>query len=108
MSRLTLDEFKATMAGKPSGRRAITADEQPPFDFWTYFDSLPRTEWEGHDFSAGGVSDAYVMPDERWEHVLVSCEDKNVKLVLVLDLEHLEVRGHYLLDLNKMYGLEDR
>ena len=64
----------------------------------------PRTEWEGHDFSAGGVSDAYLVPDERWEHVFVSCEDKNVKLVLVLDLEHLEVGGHYLLDLNKMYG----
>ena len=105
MRRLTQDEFKSTMAGSP---RAVTLDERPPFDFWSYFDSLPPAEWEGHDFSAGGVSDAYVMPGERWEHVLVSCEDKNVKLVLVLDLKQLEVFGHCLLDLNKMDGLEDR
>jgi len=88
--------------------RAVAAEERPPFDFWSYFDSLPRAEWEGHDFSAGGVSDAYVMPGERWEHVLVSSEDKNVKLVLVLDLELNEVLGHYVLDLNKMYGLGER
>ena len=91
--------------------RRVAADEEPPFDFWAYFwayvDSLPRSEWEGHDFSDGTVSHAYVMPGERWQHVLLASEDKNVKLVLVLDLNRSEVLGHRLLDLNKIYGLDD-
>lgn len=93
------------MAGGPS---PVSEGERPPFDFWPYFDSMPRSEWQGHDFSEGRVSDAYVMPGGRWEHVLVGCDDRNVKLVLVLDRERGEVEGHYLLDLNQVYGLEDK
>ena len=102
--RLTESEFKATMA---DGAGRVSENDGPPFDFWPYFDSLPRSEWQGHDFSEGRVSDAYVMPSGRWEHVLVACQDTNVKLVLVLDRDLGEVEGHYLLDLAQVYGLDD-
>lgn len=101
--RLNETEFKATMA---EGAGRVHEDEGPRFDFWPYFDSLPRSEWQGHDFSDGKVSDAYVMPSGRWEHVLVACQDKNVKLVLVIDRDLGVVEGHYLLDLNQVYGLD--
>lgn len=104
MRRLTESEFKATMA---EGAARVSKDDGPPFDFWPYFDSLPRSEWHGHDLSEGRVSDAYVMPSGRWEDVLVACEDRNVKLVLVLDRDRGEVEGHYLLDLNQLYGLDE-
>jgi hypothetical protein len=101
--RLSEDEYKATMGPNP---RQVGSDELPPFDFWAYFDALPREEWMGHDFSRGTVSYAYVMPGDRWEHVLVESDDKNVNLVLLLDLDAQQVHGHFLLDLNEMYGLK--
>jgi hypothetical protein len=102
--RLSHDEYRATTTPGP---RPVGADERPLFDFWTYFDQLPREEWLGHDFSGGTVSYAYVMAGDRWQHVLVESPDKNVNLVLVLDLAATEVFGHYVLDLNQLYGLED-
>lgn len=57
--RLTEDEYEATMG---LASRQVTPDERPPFDFWTYFHAIPREDWEGHDFSAGSVSFAFVMP----------------------------------------------
>lgn len=47
------------------------------------------------------------MDGGRWQHVLVESPDKNVNLVLVLDLEQRQVFGHHLLDLNRLYGLND-
>ena len=101
--RLSEGEFKATISEPP---RRVAPEEAPPFDFWPYFDSMPQSEWGGRDFSGGTVSDAYVMSGDRWEHVLVASGDRNVKLVLVLDLERTEVLGHYILDLNRAYGID--
>lgn len=99
--RLSDDEFRATMgqAPEPVGR-----DQRPPFDFWTYFCDIPRKDWLGHDFSAGNVSYSYVMPGGRWQHVLVESQDKNVNMVLVLDLPAGRVYGHHVLDVNRLYG----
>lgn len=101
MRRLTEDEYKSTM----SQPRRVGLEEEPPFDFWQYFDDIPRDDWDGHDFSAGTVSYAYEMSGGRWQHVLVESPDKNVNLVLVLDLVEHQVHGHHLLDLNRLYGL---
>ena len=73
------------------GAGRVRENGGPPFNFWPYFDSLPRSEWQGHDFSEGRVSDAYLMSGGRWEHVLVACQDKNVKLVLVLDVVNADL-----------------
>jgi hypothetical protein len=49
----------------------------------------------------------YVLqhPTGRFQHVLVDSEDKNVFMVLVLDIAGSSVLGHRLLDLNREYGL---
>jgi hypothetical protein len=43
----------------------------------------------------------------RFEHVLINSEDRNVFMVIVLELEASRVLGHHLLDLNRLYGLSD-
>jgi hypothetical protein len=101
---LNEDEFLATMGATP---RAVGVDEAPPFDFWTYFESLPRSEWGMHDFSGERVAAAWLMPGDAWEHVLIASEDKNVLLALVLDLERGAVYGHRVLDLNRLYGVSE-
>ena len=102
MHRLTDQEFKAT-AG-PDKRR-VGPDEEPPFDFWDYFDAIPAEDLGGHDFSEGRVSYVWAMLGTPYQHVLVECDTPDVLLVLVLDVPGRAVTGHHLLDLNRLYGL---
>ncbi|GAA2396196.1 hypothetical protein [Dactylosporangium salmoneum] len=96
MRLLSEAEYRATMEPEPI---RIGAEAEPPFDFWTYVDEIPEADLGGHDFSAGNVTYAWHMPARNLQHVLVDCEQPNVFLVLVLDLDRTEVLGHYLLDI---------
>jgi len=100
--RLTHDEFKATTAPE---KERVGLDEAPPFDFWEYFEAIPPEDLGEHDFSEGRVSYAWNMLGTAYQHVLVECETPNVFLALVLDMPGRSVAGHYLLDLNRIYGL---
>lgn len=102
MPRLTDSEYRATMDPQPV---AIGQDDEPPFDFWPYFNAIPNEDFDGHDFSEGAVTNAWVMPVSHYQHVLVRCETPNVFLVLVLDLPRRQVYGHHVLDLRRLYGL---
>jgi hypothetical protein len=102
MRRLTDDEFKATAV--PEAER-VGLDEEPPFDFWEYFEAIPREDFGKHDFSEGRVSYAWNMRGTAYQHVLVECETPDVFLALVLDVPGRSVAGHHLLDLNRLYGL---
>jgi hypothetical protein len=97
---LTADEFRATFAAPPV---PISPDEAPAVDFWPYFDAISTEDFAGHDCSDGEVEHVWRMADGRHEHVLVNTEDRNVFLVLVLDLIEQQVVGHRLLDLNQEY-----
>ena len=87
-----------------SDRERVGSDEEPPFDFWDYFEAIPPEDFSEHDFSEGLVSYVYKMHETNLQHVLVECETPNVFLVLVLDLTDRSVVGHHLLDLNRRYG----
>jgi hypothetical protein len=102
MLRLTDEQFRATF---DETRRRV-GNEAPPFDFWPYFDAIPAVDFEGHDCSAGVVENAWRMSPGSYDHVLVSSEDRNVFMVLVLDRVAGVVYGHMLLDLNREYGLD--
>jgi hypothetical protein len=47
----------------------------------------------------------YRYADESFEHVLVSSDQRNVFMVIVLDLTRRVVYGHHLLNLNELYGV---
>jgi len=102
MKRLSLAEYLATMA-EPMKR--LSAGGGAPVDFWLYFDSIPTADFEQHDCSAGLVTHVWEHPAGRYQHVLVDSEDKNVFMVVALNLHNGEVLGHRLLDLNREYGL---
>lgn len=100
--KLSEEAYKAT-CGDPM--RRIGEDDSPPFDFWEYFESIPAADFEGHDCSEGEVDHAWNDPSETYQHVLVSSENRNVFMVLVLDLVSRAVHGHRLLDLDREYGV---
>ena len=105
MSLLSQDEFAKTFG---ETRERLLADESPPFDFWQYFDEIPLDDFEGHDCSAREVEYVYRMgPAHRYVHVLVNTEDRNVFMVIVLDIVAGDILGHRLLNLNREYGLDE-
>ena len=86
--------------------RRLSADSGPPFDFWHYIDAIPKDDFSCYSCE-GGVT--YVWEDAagEFQHVLLDTQDKNVFMVIVLDLAGGEVKGHRLLNLNELYGLNE-
>ncbi|WP_328474948.1 hypothetical protein OHA21_16680 [Actinoplanes sp. NBC_00393] len=66
MRRLTEDEFKATAAPE---KERVGSDEEPPFDFWEYFELVPPEELTELDFSQGRVSYAWNTRGTVYRHV---------------------------------------
>lgn len=86
--------------------RRLEADTDAPFDFWEYFESIPSSDFQRHDCSAGSVSYVWEHPRGLYQHVLVNSDDENVFMVLVLDITNKHVLGHRLLNLKREYGIE--
>src|SRR5688572_18083807 len=104
--RLLSDEEFGQTFSAPMKR--AEGDEGPLCDFWPYFDAIPADHFQGNDCSNGRVEYVYRDSSEVFEHVLVDSEDKNIFMVVVIHRSLREVHGHYLLDLTKKYGLNDR
>lgn len=102
MKLLSEAEYLATCAGP---MKQLSTDDEMPFQFWDYFDAIPSADFQEHDCSAGSVTYAWKTSTGAFQHVLVNSEDKNVFMVLVLDVANRCVLGHRLLDLNREYGL---
>ncbi len=102
MPKLSKAEFKSTFS-EPLIR--LGQDEMAPFDFWPYFEMIPSEDFEGFDCSEGDVH--YVWQDSTGsiDHVLINSNDKNVFMVIILDLNKQKVIGHRLLNLNIEYGI---
>jgi hypothetical protein len=95
------DEEWPELFGSPMQR--VSRDEEPPFDFWPYFEKIPQGDFNGHDCSEGRVECVYRHPTGRLEHVLVNSNDHDVFMVIVLDRVANSVVGHHLLDLLSLY-----
>lgn len=100
--RLTEEQFHATF---PEPMRNITDSVEEVLDIWPYVESVPASDLAGHSVYDGTVEAAYRSADERFDHVLVWTRTANVYLIVVVDVQADEVNGHYLLDLNREYGL---
>lgn len=84
----------------------VGVDEAPPFDFWPYVEQIPLGDYQGYDCSKGSVEASWRTDSSTFEHVHISTkEDKDVFMVVILDLVAKTVHGHYLLDLKREYGL---
>lgn len=103
MNKLSKAEYLATMA---EPMKHLPATAQPLFAFWDYFDAIPTEDFEGHDCSEGSVTYVWQDPSESFQHVLVDSEDKNVFMVIVLDVANSRVLGHRLLNFNREYEID--
>ena len=103
LRQLSEAEYLETF-GEPM--RKAEPGAEPPFDFWPYFEAIPKVEFGGRNCEDGIVDTVYREPSGRFEHVLVNSDDQNVFMVLVLDTRQMKVHGHRLLNLNALYGVQ--
>ena len=98
---LTEDDYKATMSQMVN----ITETAVPVDNFWVYVESLVI---EGvvakHLYENELVELVYRNREELFDHVLLPTPEKNVFIVIVVDLTVQDIYGHYVLDLNEEYG----
>ncbi|RVD73752.1 MAG: hypothetical protein EOS58_01745 [Mesorhizobium sp.] len=98
--RLQEDEFKACFA-EPMKNVIDTAEAV--VDIWLYVDALDLDE-----IGLPYLNDVhYVYRDalSRFDQVLIGTGRFNTLLVIVVDRGKSAVFGHFLLDLNKEYGV---
>ncbi|GEM_PF-475183 len=98
-----LDE-KASLATVIEPISRVT-DGGPIIDFWPYFESIPASDFDGHDGIEWQVDWVYCMGD-CCKHVMVNSTNKNVFMAIILDVAGGRVLGHRLMNFNSLYGLE--
>jgi hypothetical protein len=84
----------------------LTAIAEPVIDIWSYVEDIPVEDLNGYILSDGEVRHVYQHPDGTFLHVLVSTLNKDVFLVVIIDLQSMTIHGHFLLDLLQVYGIE--
>lgn len=104
MKKLSEAEYGATFSAP---MKRLPASASPPVDFWDYFANIPNSDFENHNCMSCSVDYVWENSTGTFQHVLVNSENKNVFLVVILDLSAREVLGHRLLNLNHEYSLNE-
>jgi hypothetical protein len=74
-------------------------------DIQPYVDSIPSTDLDGNELADMVVEAVYRSSNDKYDHILLITQTKNVFLVIVIDLVADCIHGHHLLNLNKEYGI---
>lgn len=86
--------------------KRLDSSSVPPFEFWPYFDQIPEEDFEEYDCSNCEVEYVYSSGSGGFVHVLVNSDDRDIFMVVVLDLSLQRVAGHRLVNFRELYGLE--
>ena len=103
MASLSEDQYKATVA---SPMRQLPPEAEPPFDFGPYFDAISPGDFASYE-CRGDVTYVWEDAAAKFQHVLFNSQDKSVFMAVILDLHDQVVVGHRLLNLNRLYGLDE-
>src|SRR5262245_31745456 len=102
LSLLTDDEFKSTFGDKMID---VTKTAAPLVDIWPYVKRLAKAKIIHEEvFNRNLVEFVYRSVDKSFDHILLPTENRNVFVVVIVDLLLQNVKGHYRLDLEEQYG----
>ena len=103
---LTEDVFKATADGKMTN---VTEQPDACADIWPYVRLIQQSVSLLERVVEGKlVETVYRSESGHYDHVLIPTGRHNVYLVIVVDRVGSSVFGHRILDLNELYGLDER
>jgi hypothetical protein len=100
---LTEQEYKSTMTGKMTD---VTESAQPIVNIWPYVEILRNDKIVlDYVFTNEFIESVYTNGDGSFHHVLLPTDNKNIFIVLIIDVIGQTIKGHFKLDLNQQYGL---
>jgi len=102
-TELTEEEFKHTLWDRMID---VTDSAEPALDIWSYVKQLNEQGIVSDSILNGElVEHVYRSGASTFDHVLLSGSRSNQYVVVVVDLIHGMITGHYILDLNSEYGI---
>ncbi len=102
LSPLTEEEYKSTFGDKMIN---VTKAAAPQVDIWPYVERLVKANIvQEIVFNRNLVEYVYRSVEKSFDHVLLPTENSNVFVVVIVDLLHQNIKGHFRLDLNDLYG----
>ena len=105
MNELSEKEFQKTFGDKMTDITLMEIEE--PIDIWNYVEELTkRKAVDQYVFDRQLVELIYRNDQNTYDHVLLPTENKNIFMVIVVDLKKKKIFGHRILNLNEKYRLK--
>jgi hypothetical protein len=102
-TQLTEIEFKSTFTEKMID---VTETAEPVVDIWPYVQQLMADRIvHKYTFENALVEKVYRNQTNTFDQVLLPTPDKNIFIVIIIDLINEKIKGHYQLNLNEKYNL---
>ena len=105
VTTLSKDEYLATFV-EPM-RRLAENEPYKPVNLGKYVDDCIRVHDPLITREQLVIQSIEMNADESFYHVLLNYGKRNCFLVIVVDCTRETIHGHYWLDLNAVYGLDD-
>ena len=105
VKELTENEFKSTFYEKLNN---VTNTVDAIANIWEYINLLDKSEYFINDYVIEKrlIEKVYRNSGETYDQILISTKKDNNFLIIVVDIIQKNIYGHYLLDLNKEYGIK--
>lgn len=102
LSPLTEEEYKSTLGDKMTNVTNTAAQE---VDIWPYVQRLVKANIVREEvYTRKLVEYVYRSIEKSFDHILLPTQNSNVFVVVVVDLLHQNIKGHFCPDLNDLYG----
>jgi len=102
-TELNMDEYENTLTERMVN---VTGIEMPPVDIWPYVQELVSAKIIAEKvYNEQLVEIAYRNESSTYDHVLLPTANRDIFIVIVIDLVNALIKGHYRQDLNEVYGL---
>lgn len=103
LTELNDNEYKRTITAPMID---ITDTAEPAVDIWPYVQLLTK---EGvvldYVYENRLVEIVYGSNENKFHHVLLPTDTENIFIVLIVDLQTQNIKGHFRLNLNNEYGI---
>lgn len=104
-SELSKEQFINTMNGEMTD---VTESEEAVVDIWDYVEELVNQRLiKPLVLERNLVEKVYRNTVSTFDHILLPTETTNNFIVIIVDLIQKKIAGHYKLNLNEEYGLEE-
>lgn len=87
----------------------ITNEAEALTDIWEYAEYLLKDSViSAYGFQNHLIEAVYINDAHTYQHVLLFTDQENCYVVIVIDVLQRTIFGHYILDLNKAYGINGK